>query len=699
VKTALKGERIQKILRFADKWAPVIYFCYVFCMYFALTHTPYFTDEQDIYYGGYAILKGQGLYTAYISQHMPFSYYFAVIPALLGARSVFQFRLVFYVMLSGLWTAAYVRHRRSLRQTMLILTPLAFLAMLRLYSMGTALLSDHWQGIGYILIFWELIRYREEGRISAAGSVMISIGIMLSLGTAFISAYTVLIFFLGAAAVTIVHLCKADREGRRGLIRDLCRLVLICAAPFLILAGIYLLKGKLGDAIEGAYTMNREVYSQYISGYGSDATGIIGDTIRAHWEYIVEALNELTTDPVESWVCLLQTVCLLICAVIEGRKNPAVGLTILAATVFAGIRGRWNFHAMAYTAMAGAEIAYCAGELSAWTAKWKKPHLAQAVRIVMALSAGAVIAPFVVYFGYNILSPRMLSRPVPDALDEHMITVTEENEKVHACGTSVISLNMMYSERVPDDLSLGITTPWFWEVYGERELAWLKENQTRVMIFNVNDTIWNHVTREYASEFVAYVEKNYTNIGLADDLMIRNEYVPEALEKLEAAGVGVIGTVIEQSMGEDGTIELATGDTLSQRFVAAGSELTGVYVRFGTHQNRMEIWATVEVADPESGEIIASGTLEPERIADNFFTRCAMTGTLETGKEYEARVTIEKLSVTWTRSELKGTMFLTPEGTATETEYAVYQGKKLNQCMPLKVEYGRMGDTNDPVIE
>src|SRR5919199_4621069 len=51
-----------------------------------------FADESDNLLGGLLITRGERLYVDYFSSHMPFAYYLAAIPALLGAQRLEDFR-------------------------------------------------------------------------------------------------------------------------------------------------------------------------------------------------------------------------------------------------------------------------------------------------------------------------------------------------------------------------------------------------------------------------------------------------------------------------------------------------------------------------------------------------------------------------------------------------------------------------------
>ena len=231
-------ERLQVSAEKTRRFLPALFFLFVFFLYFSLLGDNYFTDEQDVWYGGYSMLKGSALYSSYLSQHMPFSYYFAAVIAACGARSVYQFRLGMDVLLSGVWTLAFLRHRGKLPTVSLVSMPLIYLSMLRLESMGTSMISDHWQGLGLLLILLELVRFSRERDLSLPMAGMVALGILLSFGTAFLSAYPLGVFFLGVLGIEVEGRIRrrkrlgmeasgdpalwADRRRRRGRWDSIC---------------------------------------------------------------------------------------------------------------------------------------------------------------------------------------------------------------------------------------------------------------------------------------------------------------------------------------------------------------------------------------------------------------------------------------------------------------------------------------------
>ena len=132
------------------------FFLAVFILYSTMLADLVFTDEMDIYSIGYTISMGGDVYKVNLSQHMPASYYISAVFSLLGADTVYQYRLCFYALLSLMWTACFFHHRKHLDNLMLLCIPVFFLGQLMPVDLATCLLSDHWQGMGLVFILLEL---------------------------------------------------------------------------------------------------------------------------------------------------------------------------------------------------------------------------------------------------------------------------------------------------------------------------------------------------------------------------------------------------------------------------------------------------------------------------------------------------------------------------------------------------------------
>ena len=632
-----KTGKINSWLAKGDKWVPALFFCCVLALYLTMLADGLFVDELDVFYGGYSLAKGGDIYKAYPSQHMPFSYYFAAPAALLGARTPWQFRLYFDVLLSVLWTGIYLRHRKHFSRFTLALLPVLFAAQLRMHSLGTTMISDHWQGIGILIILLELLRYAEEKKISAGMAWMISLGIVLSFGTTFLSAYPLLILFLGVVAMQAVQAARKERKLPEMLKEDL-RLTLICLCPFLLLALWYLASGNLANAFGGAYELNVGIYSKYLDGFGTDAGGSFFATFPRWIQYQGKGAGYLNA---AGWRWALQiwaqTAALLVfVACLFREKKRIAGITFLLAVILTGVRAFDGFHGAPYMAVTCIPMAFCLdGALSSFMEKrsWRRA-LPAAAALACAL---ALAVPVAIAARGLIHVPRLLAGEKHRESNREVLEIlAEPGERIHTGDLSYSEMIVMRNNLTLDPGSPAIANPWFYEYYGEQELTALKENQTRLLVLEPDGSLWGHYVRDYAKDFVQYAEEHYTPVGLYT--YVRNEDLPAALETLRQAGYGTkVSGLLDSGEHVQGPM-LQDGDVAEQRFEAADRNLTAVLLRTATYLGKNRPGITVQLIDDASGEVIGESSLPREEIKDIGYDRFALKADTEPGKTYTVRI-------------------------------------------------------------
>ena len=667
--------------RLKNSWISIgIFFVCVFALYMTLMLEPYFTDEQDVFYGGYNVVMSGDVYANYLSQHMPFSYYMAAVPALLGARTVYQFRLGFYIMMSVLWTAVFARHRRALNNLGLVLIPFLYILQLQFYDYATTMISDHWQGIGLVMIGLEVIRYSREYRISTAMAGMVCLGIMLSFGTTFMSAYSLLMLFLGVAALQGIRLARHPEE-RKGAIREDLRLVGICLAPFVLLAGWYAATGNLENAFGGAYRVNVEVYSKYTGGLGTSPGGTFVHVFplwAASWRTGLEYLREY---PLYGIQLLLQNAALVIFAIRVGWKKPIAGITLFLAGIYAGIRGFDNFHGAAYMCVTAAALAGLAGEgIASFIEKRTVGRGVAAfagMAAVIFLAAPSASTVKNLYHAPRYLRPVQVSAGSRDMLE----ILTDEGDRIHAGDVSFTSnMVMQYNLRL-DDATMASSNPWFWEFWGEREMEILKENRTKVMLYSPNGELWGYRLRDYAPELAAYVAENYTMIE--SDLYVHNEALVEVRSRLEEAGYGLVGTNTSSS-GEELMAMLYEGQTVEQHFPAAGSRMQAVWVRTATYMNSSQVGLKLTLLDAESGDVVAEAYRPKEELRDLRYTRFELKADMVPGRAYVLRMTADAMS---TDEDTRLHLYRSAPDTDTEDTWAEVDDEPVNFNIVVQIEY------------
>ena len=625
------------------KMLPVLYFFFVFLLYFSMLSEPYFTDEQDVFYGAYNIIKGKDIYAAFLSQHMPFSYYFAALIALCGARTVFQFRLGIYVMLSALWTGVFLRHRRKIHPAALALMPLVYLTILKTLYMGTAMISDHWQGIGLVLILMELVRYTEERQITSSCAGMVSLGIVLSLGSTFASAYSVFCYFLGMVVLQADQVRKHRRstEKTTGLFRQNIRLAGICLLPFALLAGWYVLSDNFGNFVNGSYEIVTQVYSKYTGGLGSDPVSVIWETPGQYGLYLKNIILRFTEEPGLCLLYLAVATGMAVFCIRMGRRHPAVGFMLLLASVYGGLRGFEGFHSMAYYAQASAMLCLCAGRGLQWA--WDHGRAQRFVAGGITCALGLVmLMDFIIWAGYNTLYPQILLDRTLRCEEEILDLLTDPDEEVFACNAPINSLDMMDLELIPSDACSAITYPYFYEMWGERQMTSIRK-LPHVVLYNRDESIWGYVFSEYAPDFDTFMQKNYTKLPQAEDIWVSNEYAAEAWRRLEKAGYGNRVISNETEANTSHPVEYLPGQSVEACFTAEAENLKAIRFCGACFYRRSSPTLTLQLRDGETGEPVGKGCITGERIADNFFSRCPIDARVVPGRSYELQILVERI--------------------------------------------------------
>ena len=646
---SLRAGRIAKAL-------PAVFFLFVFFLYFSLLSEPYFTDEQDVFYGAYHVIKGQDIYRSFLSQHMPFSYYLTAPIALCGARTVFQFRFGIYLLLSLLWLGIFLRHRKHISAVTLFAVPLLYLSVLKTEYMGTTMISDHWQGIGLVIIQLELIRVLKEGRISRACAGMTAAGILLSLGTTFASAYSLFCFFLAVLLLQLRDLGRAPKgaeraAARKRILREDLRLAGWSLIPFAALLIWYGATGNLENFYSGAYEIVTKVYSRYTGGLGSDPVGVVWETVRQFAGTAVSWVRTLPAAPLSGGLHLISLLGLAACAAAVGRKFFPAGILLFLAAVYGGLRGFDGFHGMAYHAQAAGGLGLCLGWALERLPLGKKDAAPGKGRLragwaARAAAAGAglfLLADFGIWAGYNLLYPQILLDRTLRCEERILDLLTEPGEVIFPCNAPVNSLDVMDLELVPKEASGAVSYPYFYEMWGGRLMDSIRE-EPRIVLYDGDESIWGYVFREYALDFDAYMGEHYVRLPQAETVWVRKADYPAAAAKLEEAGYGNLLVSNTADTTRNTPVKYYPGQRVTGVFTARERELTAVRFCAACFHRRSDPEILVTLRDGETGETAAESRITGAEIADNLFSRCPLAAELVPGRTYELTFSVERVS-------------------------------------------------------
>lgn len=505
-------------------------FALLFCLFFGLliqfVNDPFFdTDEGDIYSRGSAIAMGYDLYSEVSSQHMPFTYYFSALFWALGAQSVTAQRIAFYILFAVLWCGIYFRYKSDVGKTALIAYPVLFTIAVCLYDYGTAILSEHLAGIGFVILALEFLRFCKTRTIERDSCIAISFAIVLTFGTIFVAAYgvaTVAVFVLVKEVQWLVSEHQSFKLWLKNGVLLFLKLAFWCLLPWAVLMVIYAINGNLGDAIYYAYTFNRTVYAKYTGGYGADAVegALSGLTYLKNMVTGFLGGNLSLVSWAEIGVC-----CLALMGIVWHAMKRQVAEAMFFATLIIALatRGIWTFHGTQCVAilcfLAAMAVSYIVHEPMGGMS-----HVVSGTILVVCIGITAIT--YCNSFALNIETSegKTADAKVLDA-------ITEDGEAIFSTGGST-SKSLIQAKVV---FYKGVGSPWFADARAEEIIASYPDGVTRVALYGENIVVWSKQIKDYAPELCEYMEKNYTK--LYSHIHVRNDEYEEATKKLEANAI------------------------------------------------------------------------------------------------------------------------------------------------------------------
>lgn len=546
----MKTENVRSCLKRIN-WGYILLFLIYFVLQFKSINQGYFdTDEFDVFAGGEAVWRGAWLYRDYLSQHMPFSYYISAVFWLFGAHSVLAQRIYFYAAFSAVWVYMVKRYSDIVSKKCLMVFPAVFIMLINCYDMGTSILSEHMNAVGiiFLLLEFRLFLKNEQKNISLSSSVIISASILLTFGTTFVSAFMLLALFLMVAYSEICIVRKSCLKGKEltvYLFNKYKKLVICCAAPWIVLLAVYIVAGVLDDFYYGAYYLNREIYSGYLGGYGNSIPEAVLGGASYLADFIVSALTNIfgSDFEIKNFVLFLALGTALVYAIFHIiSHNKKEGVLWLLIIIESATRGVFNFHSTHFTAVIALLCSMCFFDLTQCESNVKSSNIIETLKYVIL---GTVSLVYVSGAG-AFISISLSSQP--SEMSVFMNAITDKNEGIWCCQ---LACNRAFIEAERYGYK-AITVPWFWDAYGRQFLNEFGDQPPRVCIFNKDLEVWGHNVNDYAPELVEYVNSHYTEFSPL--LYIRNDYYDEAVSKIKETGVMYIST---ESQSDPSLIEIS----------------------------------------------------------------------------------------------------------------------------------------------
>ncbi len=508
-----------------------------FSLLFAFRHRMVFIDENDNFLGGIIVASGGDIYKNFISQHMPLMYYITAIFRILGATSIFQFRLYFYALLSFIWVAMYRRYYKCFGSITMILYPISYIMLMAsVDSVSFTVLSEQLQAQGLAILLLEFLLFCKTKEIKLNNAIAISISILISFGTAFVSVFAIFTISMGVFIIELKdHLADIKKPGKIfiDLLKKYWKLICLVILPFALLFFWYLFTDNIRNAFHGIYSINKYIYPKYNGGFGTSILKSLILTVDNYFSTINSTLSGLVSNPLFSLRVLLNVFINILFVSFIFSKNKIASLTLIIFILMCGSRTYLSFHSLPYwgiSALMGSIL------LNKFINRFKTERykITLGKSIFASVLLVIIVTPYFSQFSTIVITSQDFTSSINTGTYEYFIdklTTTDDKIQVFSLETNIY----LQSNRMPaiTDVCGGVC-PWIYEMYGNKLLDDLKGSKPKVIVFNEQYEVWGYKYADFAPEIISYVKANYTQFKQSSlpALYVRNDYYQEAIKKL-----------------------------------------------------------------------------------------------------------------------------------------------------------------------
>lgn len=470
-------------------------------------------DETDNICGGMLIAGGKVLYRDYVTQHTPFAYYLCAVYALLGASSVEQMRILFYLTLGVAWAGIYARyHKTNGDKVMIWISTMVTLCSEVLIGItASMIMSDLIQEVCMVLLLLEFRQYQKDRKLGWDRAAVISLGVWVAFSSAFMSAYSIGILGIGFLVIEIRQWHRVGWRFKEGLRRYIPLTVCSVIPPT---AGViyFTVNHALYQCYRQAYLFNREVYPNYQEVGGSLISPFLTGMASMFEDFVNSFLAVSTSGLTVYHILFVGLVGAYLFTVIRKiivQQESIVYWGFMMLLICAGAgRGVGNTHGLAFWGMLIAVVVMAAGEtLGAERRNWQIS--------IYAVLSGILLQPYVSAIVQNITTEQY----VVNSEERYLVEETEEGEEIFINAFSFSPLYLIAKGHYPANRAAYVL-PWYMDWYEEWELEDLEEKQPAVVVWNPDQEIWGW--SYFCNELNDYINANYTRGGATSFIWRRN---------------------------------------------------------------------------------------------------------------------------------------------------------------------------------
>lgn len=498
------------------------------------------SDEYDNFLGGMVVANGGEIYKDFMSQHTPMLYYLCALLYLIGVRIVVVYRLMIYALLSAIWVAMFFRYGKAFGKIAMITYPILYITLMYNADIFShCILSEQFQSQSLVVLLLEFLQYKRLKYLKVSSYICISFAVLFSFGTAFVSIYPIFIVGLGVFINEVFNLFKIGRFDKKQLSEDVrktlfsgAKLVLLCLLPFATIIIIYAVKGNIGNAIYGIYTVNRVYYPKY---------GAISSSIIASFFSPLRVILLSLKNTGSFHLNISVTSVLLVSLYLFCKKDILKGMACIGFIYMCAMRATTGFHGMPFLAVGMLFFALIVQTLFNIVIN-KMRHLlfsnkkANAVAIIMVL---IILMPSIVSFESAIGNRELFFskdefkyKIAQGSVEEVITTVTDDNDKIY---DATITLLYIPSQRLPIKAP-AIVCPWIYEAYHDMIFESMDEEKPKIIYLPDEFDVWGNKASVFAADAYEWIRnryKSFESICGIHGLYVINDYYQEATNRWE----------------------------------------------------------------------------------------------------------------------------------------------------------------------
>jgi len=567
-----------------------------------------FIDEYDNIIGGLVLASGKEMYTGYFSQHTPLLYYICFIFNLIGAKSLIEFRLYFYIFLVLIWMFIYYRYSKFFSKILFLIYPVVYIFSLHYIDpVAHTLISDQLTGLCMVILTLEVFRINATKTVKVSDLLVISISGFSAILATFIAIYPVFFGYL-----IVLYFTYKNCNGIRAFIGKASILLLFVVIPFLLLFLYMYIEGNLYEFYYQAYILNVKVYSKFQNGLGSDKLQALIGAGKLYFDPIFYGGSfEVGEFKKGIFFPLFMKFFVFLYLVILIKKDFFYCILFLFFIISLTMRGAHGFHALPYFAVA--ELIFCIIFCNALMFRKQLEYPLIIVIFLILASYGCQ------HYFYNIKNNTEISKT--PGYKEYINTALFDNDKIFMTSLATDQLSVYVTTSHLPAISIASVVPWITEGNEDRFVSDLEIAKPKLVLHNGGNEVWGHKVSDYAPILNSYIYSHYTPLrAILPDIMIRNEYYIDIVNNAINKNPDLFSNeyLYPVVSNNENLGEFSSGSVLEQSIFPNNNNLSQLNFLMATYQKKCKGKLLVNILGDDD-KVLRSGFIDLESLQDNAY--------------------------------------------------------------------------------